>query len=115
MGAISPGRWQLTQCSYRIGATSFEKVGVAAAGTTPIAREMNSEAPRVWHNSRAFIRVSSFLSHIVSYTIAEGAQFRNLCHAPGTVACIMSKPSIAICAIEEHAMTIVPASKGGNF
>ena len=48
-------------------------------------------------------------------SIAEGAQFRNLCHAPGTVACIMSKPSIAICAIEEHAMTIVPASKGGNF
>jgi hypothetical protein len=28
IGATSPGRWQTTQLLYRIGATSFENVGV---------------------------------------------------------------------------------------
>src|SRR5712671_2337917 len=31
IGAIDPGRWHTTQDLFRIGATSFVKVGVAAA------------------------------------------------------------------------------------
>jgi hypothetical protein len=39
MGAASPARWQLMQRWFRIGATSFEKVGTAlSAANPPVAK-----------------------------------------------------------------------------
>src|SRR4051812_15631464 len=46
IGAIAPGRWHSTQFLYRIGATSFEKVGGAAAANDGTVRP-NTKLTRI--------------------------------------------------------------------
>jgi hypothetical protein len=69
MGAISPGRWQLAQFLYKIGATSLEKVGIpsATAGMERIALQTDSTAIfMVAVCTRRFIRVS--LALVLNFT-----------------------------------------------
>ena len=53
MGAISPGRWQFAQFLKTMGATSLEKVGMAAdaAHALPVAHQASIQA----HHARSLI------------------------------------------------------------
>src|SRR5262245_14090431 len=61
MGATSPARWQRTQLLYRMGATSFVKVGAAAVSAALASPEPANRNPRPKRKMPRFIRVLPFV------------------------------------------------------